>query len=111
MEFKVTGTFLKSLKKLIKKHKDIKEDILRLTKDLSSKPESGIRLGSQMYKIRLNITKSSIGKRGGLRIIYYFKISASLIVYIDIYSKNEKESIPISEIKQILIDNNLIDLT
>jgi len=39
MKFKVTGTFLKSLKKLTKKHKNIKQDILTLTNNLSAHPE------------------------------------------------------------------------
>ena len=110
MRFKVTDTFLKSLKKLTKKHKNIKQDILRLTNNLAAHPEIGIPLGGQLYKIRLNIAKSSVGKRGGLRVIYFLKLTSNLIVYIDIYSKNEKETIPISEIKQILTDNNIIDL-
>ena len=110
MKFKITATFRKSLKKISKRHKSIKEELIQLTNVLTSNPEAGIPLGSQLYKIRLRISKSSIGKRGGYRVIYYLKLSDDLIVYIDIYSKSEKETIPILEIKKILLDNNLLDL-
>jgi mRNA-degrading endonuclease RelE of RelBE toxin-antitoxin system len=33
------------------------------------------------------------GKRGGVRIIYFFALSAQLIVLFDIYSKGEKEDL------------------
>jgi hypothetical protein len=33
------------------------------------------------------------GKRGGVRIIYFFAVSAQLIALFDIYSKDEKEDL------------------
>ncbi len=44
---------------------------------------------------------SGRGKRGGLRIIYYWRKSASEIWMLTLYAKNEAESIPAHVLKAI----------
>jgi mRNA-degrading endonuclease RelE of RelBE toxin-antitoxin system len=41
------------------------------------------------------------GKRGGVRIIYYFVIKKDLILLLDIYSKNDKVDLTKDELKQL----------
>ena len=41
------------------------------------------------------------GKRGGVRIIYYFKKPDNEIWLLTIYSKSEKENIPVQLLRQI----------
>lgn len=41
------------------------------------------------------------GKRGGIRIIYYWKTAADEIWLLTLYAKNEKENIPSHILKQI----------
>ena len=33
------------------------------------------------------------GKRGGVRIVYFFALSAELVLLLDVYSKDEKEDL------------------
>ncbi|MCI5150516.1 MAG: transcriptional regulator, partial [Candidatus Electrothrix sp. MAN1_4] len=42
------------------------------------------------------------GKRGGLRVIYYWKKSEDEIWMLTVYSKNEKENIPAHILKKIV---------
>lgn len=44
---------------------------------------------------------SGRGKRGGARIIYYFANAAGRILLLDIYAKNEKESLTVEEIDNL----------
>lgn len=41
------------------------------------------------------------GKRGGVRVIYYYKNSEGQIWLLTIYAKNEDENIPVSILKKI----------
>lgn len=41
------------------------------------------------------------GKRGGIRVIYFWKVSASEIWLLTLYSKNEKSTMPGHILKQI----------
>lgn len=42
------------------------------------------------------------GKRGGVRIIYYFVVKKDLIWLLDIYSKNEKSDLTKNELKLLV---------
>lgn len=41
------------------------------------------------------------GKRGGVRVIYYWWVADSLITFCDIYPKNEKEDLTSHEIQKL----------
>lgn len=75
---------------------------------LAVNPEYGevIRGSGGCRKIRWS--KSSSGKRGGVRVIYYNKLSNGEIWLLVIYSKNVKENIPSHILKAIreVIDND-----
>jgi len=42
------------------------------------------------------------GKSGAFRVIYYLWLGIDTIVLLDLYSKGEKEDVPVSELKKIL---------
>jgi hypothetical protein len=42
------------------------------------------------------------GKSGAFRVIYYLVLDVETIVFLDLYTKGEKEDVPISELKKIL---------
>jgi len=68
-EIKVVDEFKKDVKKLYKKYRSIKLDILGLIEKLENDYTIGINLGSNLYKIR--VRNSDIGgKSGGYRVIY-----------------------------------------
>ncbi len=45
--------------------------------------------------------RPGMGKRGGIRVIYYFTAEPDLIVFITAYSKNEKENLTDADKKEI----------
>lgn len=46
------------------------------------------------------------GKRGGIRVIYYWKNAENEIWMLTVYSKNEKENIPAHLLKKIAQEIN-----
>jgi len=96
----VTDEFQKDVKKLYKKYKQIKKDLLGLIDKLEIDYKIGISLGEDLYKIR--VKNSDIGgKRGGYRVIYFFK-RENKIYLLTIYSKTQIENINIEKLKPIL---------
>jgi len=102
MSYKIVATdeFQKDVKKLYKKYRSIKSDILELIDRLETDYDIGINLGDNLYKIR--IKNSDIGgKSGGYRVIYFTKLSNNKIYLITMYSKTQKDSIDLSKLKFI----------
>ncbi len=97
----VVDEFKRDTKKLFKKYKSIKSDILELIEKLEEDYQIGIHLGSNLYKIR--VKNSDVGgKSGGYRVIYYTKLPSNSIYLLTIYSKTQKESINIEMLKPII---------
>ncbi len=102
-EVRVVDEFKKDVKKLFKKYRSIKTDILELIEKLEEDYTIGIDLGSNLYKIR--VKNSDIGgKSGGYRVIYYTKLANNRIYLLTIFSKTQKENIDIKSLRPI-IDN------
>ncbi len=102
MKFKATPTFAKAFKRLRKKYRNLEEDINHLRVTLIKNPIAGIPLGTGLYKIRLASSDMAKGKSGAFRVIYYLWLGIDTIVLLDLYSKGEKEDVPVSELKKIL---------
>lgn len=85
MSYKVDTTlhFDKEAKRLNKKYKSLKSDLAVLIRELEEKPTQGIHLGNNIYKIRLAISYK--GKRGGARVMSYFKIINKTVYLFSIY--------------------------
>ena len=105
MSFDVIATepFEKKLKRLAKKHKSLKTDLLDLANQLEENPTFGTPIGKECYKIRLAITSKGKGKSGGARIITYVRILNNTVFLMDIYDKSEQSTITDKEL-QLLID-------
>ncbi|RWX49194.1 RelE toxin of RelE; RelB toxin-antitoxin system [Candidatus Electrothrix marina] len=69
---------------------------------LKEHPESGniVPSGGGVRKLRWSV--KGRGKRGGLRVIYYWKKSEDEIWMLTVYSKTEKENIPAHILKKIV---------
>ena len=103
----VVDEFKRDTKKLFKKYKSIKGDILELIVKLEEDYQIGIHLGSNLYKIR--VKNSDVGgKSGGYRVIYYTKFQNNSIYLLCIYSKTQKESVDIELLKPIIHKLNQI---
>ena len=75
------------------------EELTALQWQLMANPESGdlIRGSGGLRKLRW--AGSGRGKRGGLRIIYYWHVSGSVILLLLAYPKNEQENLSTDQLK------------
>jgi hypothetical protein len=99
----VTEPFELKLKRLAKKHKSLKADLVLLIEQLAENPTLGTPIGKECYKIRLSITSKGKGKSGGARMITYVRVISENVFLMDIYDKSEQATISDKEL-QLLID-------
>ncbi len=106
MSYKIipTDNFNKEVKKLAKKHRSLKNDLIGLHKELLDNPTKGTSLGQGVYKIRMAITSKGKGKSGGARVISYFLTQNEEIFLLSIYDKSERPDISDQEIKELIKD-------
>ncbi|MCH7414130.1 hypothetical protein MM213_11575 [Belliella sp. R4-6] len=102
MSYKVKSIpeFEKELKKLVKKYPSLKDDFFQLVQDLKNKPDLGVPLYKNCFKIRISI--KSKGKSGGGRVITHFAFSDDTVYLLSIYDKSKQESITDTYIKSLL---------
>jgi len=103
MTYKIipTEVFLKDVKSLKKKYRNIADDIDDLAENLAQNPTAGNALGKNLYKIRLKSRDKQTGKRGGFRVIYYFAFEENIYL-VKIYSKNIDDNFVRKEFEKIL---------
>jgi len=104
MSFKVliTSSFKRDFKRLQKKYKSLKVELLKLIAGLEEDPTQGTALGSDCYKIRMTISSTGKGKSGGARVITCVKIMDGNVYLLTIFSKSEKDNISKKELKNLL---------
>jgi len=104
MNYKVIPTpeFIKNIKILNKKYKNIKEDVLKLANQLEINPTMGTELGNNTFKIRIKNTDNNKGKSAGYRIITYCINKHNELYLVTIYSKSEQENILDLELKELI---------
>ena len=104
MNYKVIPTpeFVKNLKTLKKKYKNIKNDVLELANELEKNPTMGTELGNNTFKIRIKNSDNNKGKSAGYRIITYCINEQNELFLVTIYSKSEKENILDLELKELI---------
>jgi mRNA-degrading endonuclease RelE of RelBE toxin-antitoxin system len=78
------------------------DDYVGLQNHLLLRPDAGpiIRGTGGVRKLRWRT--STTGKRGGIRIIYYWHVNDDEIWLLTIYGKSERDSIPAHVLKQIV---------
>ena len=104
MNYKVIPTpeFIKNLKILKKKYKNIKSDVLKLANELEKNPTMGVELGKNIFKIRVKNSDNNRGKSAGYRTITYSLNEKREVFLVTIYSKSEKENILGSELRELI---------
>ena len=100
---KITDSFKKEAKPLLKKHKSLTSDLKNLEKDLLLDPALGTPLGNNTFKIRLKIASKGKGKSGGARVITCAKVVQDKVFLLKLYDKSEKETVDDKEL-QILLE-------
>lgn len=110
---RVTKSFKKQAKKLLKKYASLRNELMELESILFNNPYHGTKLNENLYKIRVAVKSKGKGKSGGLRAITYleteviiltesmsnFEITVNLIA---IYDKSETENITSKEITELI---------
>lgn len=69
--------------------------------DLALHPEKGDVIPGSGGLRKVRWAGKGRGKRGGVRVIYYYKNREEQIWLLTIYAKNEDENIPVSLLKRI----------
>lgn len=100
------ATFDKELKKLAKRYKSLKDDMLQLGNELQADPFQGADLGGGVRKIRLAIASKGKGKKGGARVITHTEVlleaHEGTVTMLSIYDKSEQSTISEKRIKELL---------
>lgn len=104
-EFRTLPVFEKELKRLSRKYKSLKQDMLLLQKDLEKNPDLGVDIGHGLKKIRLAISSKGRGKSGGARVItknIIIRKSHLTITFVFLWDKSEFEDVDIRILKKFL---------
>ena len=110
VEVNVTDAFKKAARPLIRKYRTFLDDLDELESQLIADPETGVSLGSGVFKVRLRIKSKRKGKSGGARVITLlerFESSDGKSVTVNlltVYDKSDQADISDRELRS-LIDN------
>ena len=105
---KTVPHFDREMKRLSKKYVSLKNEYEELIKELEKNSELGTHLGNNIYKVRIGIASKGKGKRGGARVITFFRTAHETVYLLSIYDKGEKDTISDIEIRKI-IESEIID--
>jgi mRNA-degrading endonuclease RelE of RelBE toxin-antitoxin system len=101
----LADTFQKSIKALKKKYPHVKDDLLRQIKTLEREPSAGDPIpgwNKEVWKVRVASSDVKKGKRGGYRLIYFWKAGEMKVYLLVAYFKGEKAEITKKEIESLL---------
>ena len=84
------------MKRLSKKYKSLKQDLVQLQTDLLANPTTGVDLGNGVHKVRMSIASKNRGY------VYERDEEHGVITLLAIYDKAERESLPAARIAELL---------
>jgi len=73
-----------------------------LLDNLTIKPDQGISIGKNCFKIRLAISSKGKGKSGGARVITNIVVTENTVFLLAIYDKADKETLSDKELIELL---------
>ena len=104
MRVDTTRSFLKELKRLVRKYPRVAHEVDALLDQL----EEGTRLGDRVvgtelptYKVRLPNWDANRGKSGGFRVLYFIEL-ADLCWFLTIHSKSDRASYTAAELNDLM---------
>jgi mRNA-degrading endonuclease RelE of RelBE toxin-antitoxin system len=101
----LADTFQKSIKALKKKYPHVKDDLLIQIKKLEEDSSAGDPIpgwNKEVWKVRVASSDVRKGKRGGYRLIYFWKAGEMKVYLLVAYFKGEKAEIAKKEIETLL---------
>lgn len=108
VEIIITPYFERDAKKLIKKYRSLKGELLQLIDDLEADPHTGTQIRESVYKIRLAVKSKGKGKSGGMRVITYVDITfveiegTTDVHLLSIYDKSDRDNISNAYLSDLL---------
>lgn len=83
------------------------EQFSELQRYLLAKPEAGAVVPGTGGVRKLRWQRAGMGKRGGLRVLYYVRDTQGCIWLLTVYSKSARENITAKDLKQLreVVDN------
>jgi len=105
-DIKVTkiGSYIKAVKKLVKKYRNIEEDVQGFLQSIASKDDLGVELKNNIYKTRVNNSNKNKGKRAGYRLISYLKLVENELILVYIYDKSDLDNIKEEDIDRLILE-------
>lgn len=107
----VYPTFKREFKRLHKRYRSLKEDLLKLSEELLINPTQGVDLGNGLYKVRMAISSKGKGKSAGTRVITLIlaisEEESEIGLHI-IYDKSECDNISDKELMNTLKQNGVL---
>ena len=111
----ISDEFRRNAKKLIKKYRSLKSELSHLIEELQENPRKGVKIGENIYKLRLAVKSKGRGKSGGMRIITYVdfiikkKEEKTTVILLTIYDKSEFNNVTDQYIKRIIEATDLYE--
>ena len=106
IQVEASPTFNRNLRNLIKKYRNIRNDIQPVIEQLERGELPGDKIsgiGYEIFKLRVRNSDIQKGKSGGYRLIYYVK-TAKGIILLTVYTKSEQADIADDEIRSIIAE-------
>lgn len=94
MVFIETSVFTTIIKKLLSD-----ENYSELQQDLAFNPEQGDMIPGSGGLRKIRWGKNAKGKRGGIRVIYYYRIRHEQIIFLYAYPKSKTENLTEKQLK------------
>ena len=104
-EIEVTRPFERCIKDLKKKYPNVKDDLAKVFPRLRENPEVGDSIPGfedRVWKLRVASTDLRKGKRGGYRLIYYWRRNHPKLYLVLVYAKVRKEDVTKKELERFL---------
>jgi mRNA-degrading endonuclease RelE of RelBE toxin-antitoxin system len=98
-------TYLKAVKKLKKRFKNINKDVDNFFIKVKSIDDLGVKLHPNIFKVRIKNSDKQSGKSGGYRLISYLQIKDNKINLLYIYDKSDFVNISDKELDNLVIEN------
>lgn len=109
MAIRYTATFLRQVKRLVRKYRRVRQDLETVTSKILAGETPGEQVqgtGHTVYKVRVRNTDAQRGTRGGYRMLYYI-VNADDTLLLTIYSKSEQEDIDANTIIRLIEEAQL----
>ncbi len=102
----IDDEFKRNAKRLSKKYRSLKEDLIAFQEDLLENPFRGDDLGGGVRKIRMAISSKGKGKRGGARVltlnVLVQEADTTNVTLLTIYDKGEIENVSDKFVKWLM---------